>query len=770
MAESIVKIPSAEAQGLDFLAFSFNGKHSWDDFHIYRVINGDRYEENLSPTLTDKTAEVPGGDGMYYFGTTHKQKEFNISFAFDHLTEIQLREMKKWLNGKEMGDLWFSEAPYKVWSAKPTGNSSVKYIPFDELNEQGNTVRIYKGEGSVQFIAYWPYAHTPDAIVQWDDNEEKYVEVGSGKKISSYEGFSNRGEWEAASGLMDEAVCQGENFGDLPAPFVLTYNGPLLKNTVFSVGEKEIILGEDCPNLKWDSKTGLVTKRVGEKDIPINFSGDSLASIPIEGNEIAAEFSADKFEELKITAYKEGDLQSEEYEEFLGVGAPRTQYDEWDTGKDGESLYNVTAELDIFNQYTAVTVGWSHDTVINGESQQWGIYIKKPSSTYRYFQTTGMNGIEYAFTDESLSYQQTEMSRAYISDSKDKEGFTYYKVETSYQLAGDTKLKIPTENICINCDWYLPDLYSTDHYMNIREWVQQLHDYGLADEAKLSAVKVNKEGEIVKTLWQTPYIFDFFDTDYQHIFNNVNLELLTDDKIASAYNNTDGNPFDLYIPFQQTQGYWPTDDDDDTWYYICNGIGALVSVYAEMNENPDADDPVVNQQIKYQVQPYYMLENSSTGEEVIYPFEAWEENGQEYTTQLCILISNNDGSDIVFPISFGIDISSLNSDIYGDRAYFQAKNVTIQASSTYTELNTRYKKRKIYNAGDTIKKVSLSQPVSYKITLDSVEFKPPTGQFVLTHTDKNKQVWIENNFTIEDLQIKFESDKMPTLNYHYWYY
>ena len=160
MAVSIVKVPSQEAQGMDFLAFSFNGKHSWDDFHIYRTSDGDRYNENLTPTLTDKTAEVPGGDGMYYFGTTHKQRDFNISFAFDSLNEVQLKELKKWLNGKEMGDLWFQEAPYKVWTAKPAGNSSIKYIPFDDENGQ----RVYKGEGTVQFVAYWPYAHTPDFV------------------------------------------------------------------------------------------------------------------------------------------------------------------------------------------------------------------------------------------------------------------------------------------------------------------------------------------------------------------------------------------------------------------------------------------------------------------------------------------------------------------------------------------------------------------------------------------------------------------------------
>jgi predicted phage tail component-like protein len=149
MAESIVKVPSREAQGLDFLAFSFNGKHSWDDFHIYRTSDGERYNENLTPTLADKTAEMPGGDGMYYFGTTHGQRDFNISFAFDSLTEVQLRELKKWLNGKEMGDLWFQEAPYKVWTAKPAGNSSIKYIPFDDFDKQGNKIRVYKGEGSI---------------------------------------------------------------------------------------------------------------------------------------------------------------------------------------------------------------------------------------------------------------------------------------------------------------------------------------------------------------------------------------------------------------------------------------------------------------------------------------------------------------------------------------------------------------------------------------------------------------------------------------------
>ena len=72
MAESIVKVPSTANGDYDFLGFSFAGKHSWDDFGLIRTSDGDRYNENLAPTMNDKTAEVPGGDGMYFFGSTHK--------------------------------------------------------------------------------------------------------------------------------------------------------------------------------------------------------------------------------------------------------------------------------------------------------------------------------------------------------------------------------------------------------------------------------------------------------------------------------------------------------------------------------------------------------------------------------------------------------------------------------------------------------------------------------------------------------------------------
>ena len=156
----VVKVPKDNMADYDFIAFSFGGLHSYEDFGIYRISDGkDGYNENLGPTMQDKTIDVPDGDGQYFFGTLHKTKTFNINFAFDNLTEQKLLEMKKWLDGRDIKDLWFAEAPYKVYSAKVTGQPTIKANIFEEKG-----VRKYKGTGSVTFTCYYPYAQVPDII------------------------------------------------------------------------------------------------------------------------------------------------------------------------------------------------------------------------------------------------------------------------------------------------------------------------------------------------------------------------------------------------------------------------------------------------------------------------------------------------------------------------------------------------------------------------------------------------------------------------------
>jgi hypothetical protein len=54
-----------------WLDFKYGDNYA-SDFGLIRVSNGSRYNDNLLPTLNDKTADVPGGDGMYYFNSYYK--------------------------------------------------------------------------------------------------------------------------------------------------------------------------------------------------------------------------------------------------------------------------------------------------------------------------------------------------------------------------------------------------------------------------------------------------------------------------------------------------------------------------------------------------------------------------------------------------------------------------------------------------------------------------------------------------------------------------
>jgi predicted phage tail component-like protein len=129
------------ADNFDFIGFTYNGLHSYTDFKIYRISDGSIYNDNLLPTMTDKTADVPGGEGQYFFNTQHKAKQFAISIAFEELDEAKYRDMRTWLDGKEIHDLIFDEHPYKVYSAKVTGTPQLKTLCFDDENGQ----RVYKG-------------------------------------------------------------------------------------------------------------------------------------------------------------------------------------------------------------------------------------------------------------------------------------------------------------------------------------------------------------------------------------------------------------------------------------------------------------------------------------------------------------------------------------------------------------------------------------------------------------------------------------------------
>lgn len=136
----------------DFLGFSIGGIHS-EQLNIFRVSSGDRYDDNLIPNFKDATMEIPGGDGTYYQDSFYSARPIPINFAYDDLRDEDLRRLRQVLGFKGIQPLIFDEFPYKKYMVKSQAPPNLKYISFDYKD-----IRLYKGEGTVTFIAYYPYA------------------------------------------------------------------------------------------------------------------------------------------------------------------------------------------------------------------------------------------------------------------------------------------------------------------------------------------------------------------------------------------------------------------------------------------------------------------------------------------------------------------------------------------------------------------------------------------------------------------------------------
>lgn len=296
----------------DFLGFTFiiNGKpYTSQNLGITRVSDGDRYNEPLIPEIEDKTIEIPGLDGTYFYGSDFKTRNFSIKIAFDSMKEDEFRTMRQVFGYKHMGLLIFDEAPYKQYKVKVASPPELEYVCFNERkreasttprdgvrvatreevpydiaedpdnlytnvgtdavvgesvvspipqsttievtreqvypweyvqDNQGNDVyeRIYKGEGTIEFIAYYPFA----------TQTQKFLDSFS---------QSNKNEWAAASRLLteeeaediDKVVTDNENkkiinvhnAGDVPTGFMIWMSGIKITSheKTFSIEGKE---------------------------------------------------------------------------------------------------------------------------------------------------------------------------------------------------------------------------------------------------------------------------------------------------------------------------------------------------------------------------------------------------------------------------------------------------------------------------------------------------------------------------------------------------
>lgn len=138
----------------DFTGLRFGNVHT-KDLGLVVVSSSDRYNKNLLPDNKDYSVEVPGGDGSYYFGQTHGTREFSCDVAFDNVDEKTWRRIAQLFATNKLQDLVFDELPYKTYRAKLKSKPEFKYICF--LDRDTNQ-RVYKGEGTLNFVCYFPYA------------------------------------------------------------------------------------------------------------------------------------------------------------------------------------------------------------------------------------------------------------------------------------------------------------------------------------------------------------------------------------------------------------------------------------------------------------------------------------------------------------------------------------------------------------------------------------------------------------------------------------
>lgn len=271
-----------------FLGFKFNGIHS-SELGIVRINTGDRAELALSPNFKDNTIEVPGSDGLFYFNTKIQQYQYNLNFAYEKLSEKDIRDLRQAFEVTKIGELIFDENPFKAYTVKVSTPPKLSYMVF---GEDGS--RIYNGEGALTFTAFYPYAHSVHKFL------DEYESEWTLKQIS---------EWSGASGMkLTQGTYDGLengngillfNPGDIEADFIAYYSLPtslasiqiidnplckLLLNPITAIGEDSyigintklrLIIGGTMSGTTFTSSGNIYNKNIGAGDffkIPLDNS------------------------------------------------------------------------------------------------------------------------------------------------------------------------------------------------------------------------------------------------------------------------------------------------------------------------------------------------------------------------------------------------------------------------------------------------------------------------------------------------------------------
>lgn len=156
----------------EFIGFTFNNIYfpaafapvGAEGLDIYRTSDGNRFNETLGPNNNDIATHLNGSDWTLYWDSDYTQRNFTVNFAFDSLEASDIRRLRQIFNPKATGDLSFSERPDVYYHVKVGDPVQIKYIPFEE-----DSKTVYKGEGTIQFIAYYPFGMGDTEVISYNN-------------------------------------------------------------------------------------------------------------------------------------------------------------------------------------------------------------------------------------------------------------------------------------------------------------------------------------------------------------------------------------------------------------------------------------------------------------------------------------------------------------------------------------------------------------------------------------------------------------------------
>ena len=293
-------------------------------------------------------------------GSDFGVKSFDIEIAFDHLTEVQFRKLRKVFGTKHIQELIFDERPYKKYLAKLENPVEFSYICFDEpikikfseeynigtintgtgsvsgevLSElpdgvrmiddgQGNrirekidpwiykegTQRIYKGEGKMTFVCHFPFAKSTFKILP--NNGNNYYEGSDEWAVSS--GILSANDRQSLGiDIYNDGAIRVYNPGDVEVGFRLYIPAASVSQaTTLSYEDARLVInpiqlktnstGYTDAGVIIDTNTGLINGLVS----PVTIDSNGNALYTISGNIYNENVQAGCFFKLQPNNYKE---------------------------------------------------------------------------------------------------------------------------------------------------------------------------------------------------------------------------------------------------------------------------------------------------------------------------------------------------------------------------------------------------------------------------------------------------------------------------------